>query len=462
MPSAASPVIPLDAVQRLLVSDIPFLFIAFALIAVALTTAALLIVRRERDPLLLSFALFALLYGGRLWMQRENAAMIFYGTEWFQRVRDSIDYLVPIPAMLFFYLGGFLSWTGKRLALIVSAMGAVLFALTLTLNTRLLFHTINNVAIIVALLQFAYSLSRRRETAEARIVRAGLFTFIALALIDNVRGLMGGRGLHIEPFGFVVFIACLGYVAADRAFAREKRLLVIEQELDIARRIQMSLLPAEFPRNSRLKVAARYLPMTSVAGDLYDFIVAEEERATILVADVSGHGVPAALIASMVKLAAASQREHAAQPARLLSGMNAALVGNTQTQFVTAACASFDLRERRLHYSAAAHPPILRLRGGNVDAIEENGLMLAAFDFAAYEQKALELEPGDRLLMYTDGVVEAANRSGEFFGEARLSETLRAGAALSPDDAADAITDAVRVWSPRQDDDITVVLCDIA
>jgi sigma-B regulation protein RsbU (phosphoserine phosphatase) len=201
--------------------------------------------------------------------------------------------------------------------------------------------------------------------------------------------------------------------------------------------------------------------MTSVAGDFYDFVLAEQDRAAILVADVTGHGVPAALIASMVKLAAASQREQAHEPAKFLSGMNSALVGNTQTQFVSAACIYFDLKTREARYSAAAHPPMLHLRDGKVESIEENGLMLAAFGFAAYEQKHLPLQPGDRFLLYTDGVLEAANTHDEFFGPDRLQAILRKTSTLEPSHAADTITAAVRAWSPTQEDDITVVVCDI-
>jgi phosphoserine phosphatase RsbU/P len=89
-------------------------------------------------------------------------------------------------------------------------------------------------------------------------------------------------------------------------------------------------LPGEFPASANFRVAARYVPMTSVAGDFYDYIVADDKHAGLLIADVSGHGVPSALIASMVKLAASSRRERAADPARVLSGMNAALWKNTQ------------------------------------------------------------------------------------------------------------------------------------
>jgi sigma-B regulation protein RsbU (phosphoserine phosphatase) len=202
--------------------------------------------------------------------------------------------------------------------------------------------------------------------------------------------------------------------------------------------------------------------MTSVAGDFYDFLLTDPQQAGLLIADVSGHGVPAALIASMVKLAATSQRANAADPATLLSGMNTVLHGNTQEQFVTAAYVYLDAASSTLRYSAAAHPPMLLLRRGSVVELTENGLMLAAFSFATYSTAEYPLEPGDRLVLYTDGLLEAANATGEEFGPHRLSALLKDGARLNPEAAADHIISSLQTWSKSQNDDLTVLICDYA
>jgi len=179
-----------------------------------------------------------------------------------------------------------------------------------------------------------------------------------------------------------------------------------------------------------------------------------------LIADVSGHGVPAALIASMVKLAASAQRANANNPAELLSGMNAALFGNTQHQFVTAAYAHLDSEAGELRYSAAGHPPMLLVRGGEVIEVKENGLMLAAFSSPAYLNAVCALEPGDRLLLYTDGIVEAANAEQEEFGQERLQALLRKCVGLPHTETADRIMSAVQQWAVSQEDDLTVLVCD--
>jgi len=105
---------------------------------------------------------------------------------------------------------------------------------------------------------------------------------------------------------------------------------------------------------------------------------------------------------------------------------------------------------------------MLLLREGTVIEIAENGLMLAAFDFATYATAAHPLQPRDRLLLYTDGIIEAANSAGEFFGPEKLSDLLRNTTALSASEAADRIIHSVQTWASSQDDDLTVLVCDYA
>jgi hypothetical protein len=121
--------------------------------------------------------------------------------------------------------------------------------------------------------------------------------------------------------------------------------------------------------------------MSAVAGDFYDFLLINNRQVGILVADVTGHGIPAALIASMLKVAFAGQAPHASDPTRVLTGLNQARCGKFKEHFVTAAYLFVDLERRLLHYSAAGHPPLLLASRteGEAREIEENGLMLGLF-----------------------------------------------------------------------------------
>lgn len=448
-----------DRVLRAFHHDEPYLFLGAALITVGAVSAALCILRRRFDALLVWLAIFAGLYGLRLWLQAHILHLVPLTNAFLDRLRSAIDFLIPIPAVYFFRAAGFVR-RGARVILVVSTVVFLcLFAGTLAFGPRPLFEVIESVLIISTLWAMGLtSLFRRSADRDFTVVRAGLLCFVVFALLDNM---VSADWLpKLEPYAFVVLLGCLGFVSARRALDRDLELGEIRNELELARRIQLSILPADFPDSAHFRVAARYVPMTSVAGDLYDFLVAGDRQAGLMIADVSGHGVPAALIASMVKIAATSQRAHAAQPALLLAGMNTALCGNTQGQFVTAAYVHLDAAARELRYAAAGHPAMLLLRNGNVTEISENGMLLAALDSATFTQATLPIEPADRLLLYTDGITEARNAEGELFGEEALSAALRRTAGMTPAKAADGIIAQVQAWGRSQDDDLTLLICD--
>jgi phosphoserine phosphatase RsbU/P len=323
-----------------------------------------------------------------------------------------------------------------------------------------LLNDLNSLVVIVGVVSLCILTFRQRmvEKDEA-VFRAGLLTFVAFVLWTNAATLLGYQ-TGSELYGFAVFLCCLGYVAARRALDRDQKLNSLQQELEVARRIQLSILPEAFAPSEHFTVAARFVPMTSVAGDFYDFIHNGNGAVGLLIADVSGHGVPAALIASMMKVAISSQQHHADDPARLLAGVNEALCGNTQNQFVTAAYVHLDAGCGKLCYGAAGHPPMLLLRDDQVFRIEENGLVLAVLPSAVYASKNQPLLHGDRLLLYTDGIIEAANAGGEEFGYERVENLLRSSAKVPPDETADLILNTVSGWSSSQSDDLTVIVCD--
>jgi sigma-B regulation protein RsbU (phosphoserine phosphatase) len=440
--------------------DEPYLFLGSAFITVGIVSIAFCALRRRWDALLVWLGVFAAIYGLRMWMQSDMYRILF-PSQLFHRLRAASGYLVPVPAFYFFRAAGFLNRGGKVVVVGTGAVFLAMVAVTFAFGPQPYFEAIN-AAIVTGVLWIivARTLGKNaRKDRDFAVIRAGVLCFVAVALWDNITGNFMPVS-HLEPYAFAVLLACLGYVAARRTLQRDVELGEIQQELDLARRIQLSILPGAFPASSDFKVAARYVPMTSVAGDLYDYLPTGDRQAGLLIADVSGHGVPAALIASMVKMAAISQRANSAHPAQLLSGMNAALCGNTQGQFVTAAYVHLDAAARELRYAAAGHPSMLLLRRGNVTEIVENGLLLAASDAETYSERTVPLEPGDRLLLYTDGLLEARNAEGTLFGDASLQAAMGQSASFAPTEAADRIIAAVQAWSRSQDDDLTLLVCD--
>lgn len=457
----APPEIAADPALQAFHRDAPFLFLGAAIVTVGLIAAALFVIRRKRDSLLIYLALFAVLYGARMWIQTDLLDIDLRGSPFFLTFRSALNFVLPIPAFLYFNAAGLLHRRAKIAAYLLGIVLSVLAIATLIFGPHRSFDLTENV-MVLGILWIAIARPRRGNLANQDfvIIRRSLLFYAAFIFWQNIQSVLGFRFRDVEPIGFVVFLATLGYVAARQTLERDLQLSKIQKELEVAKQIQLSILPSAFPNSTNFRVTARYVPMTSVAGDFYDFVVGDDTQAGLLIADVSGHGVPAALIASMVKVAATAQRANTTDPARFLAGMNAVLCGNTQDQFVTAAYVHLDSQTRELRYSAAGHPPMLLLRDGKVLEIIENGLILAAFDFATFSNAVHPLEPGDRFLLYTDGLVEAANANGDFFGQEALSAVLRQTAELAPSAASDRIISAVQQWSASQEDDLTVLICD--
>ena len=242
------------------------------------------------------------------------------------------------------------------------------------------------------------------------------------------------------------------------------QLQTIQSEMNTARQIQLSILPREIPAIKGLDISARYLPMTSVAGDFYDFIAIDEKRIGILVADVSGHGMPAALISSMLKIALDGQTKHATDPARVLDGLNRALCGKFQGHFVTAVYVVVDTERQCLLYAGAGHPPLILMDHSTGEAHDflENGLFLGYFPDASYTAMEIPFKAGDCGVLYTDGIPEMTDPSDEQFGLERLKQFLQDNHDLSAGQFVDALLDELSRWSDlasgrEAEDDITLL-----
>jgi serine phosphatase RsbU (regulator of sigma subunit) len=207
--------------------------------------------------------------------------------------------------------------------------------------------------------------------------------------------------------------------------------------------------------------------MTSVGGDFYDFIRVGDKQLGILIADVSGHGLSSALIASMLQVALAGQVAHASHPGKVLVGLNRAVSGKFSSNFVTAAYAYVDLESNLIRYAGAGHPPFILFRGatGRAEQIMENGLVLGVLEDASYDSVEIPLEPGDRHVLYTDGILEAANPTQEMYGAEQLMQFLETNCSLNADQVADALLADIARWTEQsgeqsQQDDLTLLVFD--
>jgi phosphoserine phosphatase RsbU/P len=455
------------------------------LVAISLTTFAVSSLRGwSRDRAAPLFGVVVLLYGARL---LAKSTLVWEATgltgTWFRFADVWITYSILAPATMFAEVIAAPAYRtiARRLWQIDLIYAALAIGADITFRRHGSVLWINPIAVIIhfslgaALLIGSFRMSpKERSPRQAPSARVGMIIamigwgiFTVLASYETIFRRSPLRSVnYLEPVGMLAFIAGLGYFVAQRAIESERRLFSVSKELEMARNIQQSILPAATPSVTGLEVFASYLPMAEVAGDFYDFLDEDDGRLGVLVADVSGHGVPAALIASMVKIAFAAQADHASDPARVISGMNHALCGKFEFAYVTATYAFIDPTRRTLAYTSAGHPPILLLRAnGAIESLEEGGLVLAFTPDASYSNVSIPLDPGDRLLLYTDGLLETADQRGTFFGDARLFESLRDAASLNlPASFAHLIGDLKSWRGPNAPftDDVTLVTVELS
>jgi sigma-B regulation protein RsbU (phosphoserine phosphatase) len=410
--------------------------------------------------------LFALMYGTRLLLDTTSVAVLSGHPPLLDSVRSSLEYLVPIPAALLFqtFSGGrwrFIHWITIGALVACAAVAIPYEVLT---SSPYAMKGVIDVLVVALLAVFTLDvLTPGAASGDWRLVRVGALVFTAFVMNEHFHVIRDPWGLSREPTGFLFLMLTIVITTVQIGTRAQRRLVSVDSELATARAIQMAALPRANPNLTALDIATVYTPASDVAGDFYDFLELENGGLRVFIADVSGHGVPAALVASMLKIALATQRENATSPARVLASLNTLFCGRLERQFITASCVHIDPSASTIVVASAGHPPPL-LRDGTLGTAEEliaAGVVLGRFRSAQYEEVSRSFAPGDALVLYTDGVSETANRSGEIWGDERLLATVAAQGAESSERLAAAIVRDVAEWrgvAGPPDDDVTLVV----
>jgi len=240
----------------------------------------------------------------------------------------------------------------------------------------------------------------------------------------------------------------------------------IGAELEVARHVQASMLPnifPPFPNRPEFDIYGFMLPAKEVGGDFYDFFFIDRHRLALVIADVSGKGVPASLFMVITKTLIKNIAQYASSPSETFETVNNMLCENNDMgMFVTAFMGVFDLRSETLTYVNAGHnPPYKKHRNGTLEPLlSKTTLVLAAMNNTPYIENEVSLEKGDMLYLYTDGVVEAVNKHEHMFTEKRLVQTITKYNSDNLKDVADNLVHEIDVFTDgvEQADDITVLV----
>jgi sigma-B regulation protein RsbU (phosphoserine phosphatase) len=428
----------------------------------------------SRERILLWFGLFAAPYGLALVYR---SILVPEGNNWVELlevvVGKLIGFAASIPALLLFqefYGKGWRLSSKWLLWAYALALISVLFLLTMWEHPK----TIPSPGIaLVILVPLVLMIDRfagyRPPPIKGRlIIFSGLLIFFLTFSYDHIANLRSRNYRTMsEPLGFLALTVCLGYVVSRRVAANEAEWIAMTDEMRAARKIQSAILPSSMPHVGNWSVAARYAPMTAVAGDFYGFPLVQTNSMAIIVADVMGHGVPAAIVASMVKVSVFAGAGRSEGPGEIVGNLNRTLCREAPGQLTTAVYVSLS-QDGVGRYCAAGHPPpfLWRRNAQRLEALDAAGLLLGIRNGEVYEESGFKFEEGDRLLLYSDGLTDAENGVGLSFGDTKLPNLLASWQSLPAEQFADELLREVLAWSTNasgagQSDDITFVVADL-
>ncbi len=266
---------------------------------------------------------------------------------------------------------------------------------------------------------------------------------------------------HVLMFGTSLFAISLSLGMAWRIQLMDRDRLEMETQMEIAREIQQSLLPGAAPERDDLRVAYLYKPMQKVGGDFVDFHIREDNKALFTIADVTGHGVPAALLASMIKMALPACYNVMEDPSRAVRKLHERMRPRLSGHHITVCFCYLDLSTGLVRHASAGHLPVLRVNAkGELHVMEKPAILLHPLIEPQSENQEVQLEPGDTLLMYTDGLTETVSPTGEEFGEERLRKLATELGFLPPADLCSELHEYVSLFSGDVDatqDDFTLL-----
>jgi phosphoserine phosphatase RsbU/P len=273
----------------------------------------------------------------------------------------------------------------------------------------------------------------------------------------------GARSFVQKPWDDVTLVEVVKREIEDGALSRraDERL---QREQDEARLIQRALLPATLPTLHGIRIAAMWNPASGFGGDCYDVIRFNDARIGITIADVAGKGLPAALLMSNLQAAVRAFASESATPQQVATSVNRLLCRNIAVgKFVTFCYLVIDRSRGVLTFANAGHnPPLLVRSNGTTQRLLTGGMVLGVMPETSYEQHEAAIAPGDRLVLYTDGIIEAENAAGDDYGEDRLGRTASAHRTSSPQQMLDALFADVSTFANANfADDATLIVASI-
>jgi len=251
----------------------------------------------------------------------------------------------------------------------------------------------------------------------------------------------------------------------EQAHELERNLDIIRLDLEMARDVQINLLPNEYPQDDTLRLVDRFIPATELCGDYYDYIIFDDGSFFVVIADVTGHGVAPALVGVQTRVLTRLIANRNTSPALILKELNGFMLRTFKRRFLmTMFVLKYDKDTKTLSYSGAGHCPIVRLsrESGALDAIKAQQVPLGIMGDVTFPEDFLKVVKGERYFLFTDGIIEVMNAEKTLFGLDRLKGIIADNKGVSGDELIERVLHEIRYFSGTRvfDDDITVIVMD--
>ncbi|MCR5606099.1 MAG: serine/threonine-protein phosphatase [Treponema sp.] len=415
---------------------------------------------------------FAVFFDECCWIVNDNSSLIF-----FNKLANVLYYSnAPIVTFLFWrYVTNALNMESKLMRIADKLLNILLAPTVLLCWVNMfypLYFTVDELGAYHRLDRFYYSyfyLAIATVTIVIGLIRSKAparqkwiaFTFVAIPILNQVfTGAFYGISTQYAST-LVSIVIIYGVLFADRG----KSLAATEKELSLATRIQSDMLPnifPAFPERKEFDIYATMNPAKEVGGDFYDFFLIDDDHLAIVIADVAGKGIPAALFMMVSKILVQNFAMTGRSPKEVLQITNEQICSkNREEMFVTVWLGILDLTTGKLIASNAGHEyPILKKPDGDFELIKDkHSFVVGGMDNVNYKEYELQLEKGSKLFLYTDGVAEASNLKKEQFGTTRTLEALNSVKNESPENILNTVNDTVSkfVCGAPQFDDLTML-----
>ncbi|XDD45519.1 PP2C family protein-serine/threonine phosphatase [Leptospira sp. WS39.C2] len=335
------------------------------------------------------------------------------------------------------------------------------------------------VPILVQLLASNY-----KKSSEAIVVSIGALLATFFGIADVLTDVVTGKNAYLTQYGILTFLfsgvlaialqssrtkrdlrnlnESLEMIVTLRTQELQKQYKLLHDDLIMAASLQSKLIPPMEFQYQRLNVASMFMPMEKIGGDYFDFYVHEDGSLTFLLCDVLGHGIAAALIASMLKVNFLEIAPKIKDPSSFLHELNLKMLPVVEKNYITAVASHFDLNHQVLTYSVMGHPSPFHqnLKDNTLDTLSGRGPIMGWKKEIQLETFTLPLRSGDRFFFYTDGITESHNKEKEMFGESRLRSQLTEGIDLSPKELNEKIKKEIKKFTFRLSDDVTYFTID--